>query len=302
MNKQNKLLVVCGPTATGKTQLGIHLSKKFNGEIVSADSRQVYKGMDIATGKDDGTGVKIWMLDVVRPDQEFSVAQYVWLAEKAIKDIRKRGRLPIIVGGTGLYIKAIVDGIDTLGVVPNPQLRMAYSDKSAQELFDLLFHLNPEVANGLNHDDRQNKRRLIRKLEIAQTGLPVKNEKERPNPEVLFLGLTTSLPKLYQRIDRRTDNWVKEGAEKELRKLLNHGYSWTLPSMSGIGYRQWKPYFEREATSEEVIQRWKFDEHSYARRQMTWFKKDGRMKWFDISEQKWENEIEKLVSVWVRKK
>jgi tRNA dimethylallyltransferase len=320
----NKLLVICGPTATGKTQLGVNLAKKFGGEIVSADSRQIYKGMDIATGKDlpseakfhsvlgktkFGIGyylfdrVPVWMLDVVLPNHPFSVADFHEIAHGIIENIWRRGKLPIIVGGTGLYIKAMIDGIETLGIPPNPQLRMAYTGKSVQELFDILFHLNPETANKLNNDDRQNKRRLIRKIEIAQAGVKItKKMKEWRNLDVLCFGLVISSQKLYERINRRIDEWVKGGAVEEVGKLLAMGYSWNLPAMSGIGYRQWRPYFEGKTDLSQVLQKWKFDEHAYARRQMTWFKKDKRIHWFDISGQKWENRVEKLVSWWTKKK
>lgn len=315
-----KLLVICGPTGTGKTALGIHLAKKFDGEIVSADSRQVYKGLDTATGKDipensnfqfsifkgrkrigcwkltDDT--KLWLVDVVESTEKFSVALYQQLATLVIDDIWQRGSLPIVVGGTGLYIKAVVDGIDTIGVPPNPQLRAAYTRKSAKELFDTLFHLDPDAA-WLNASERKNKQRLIRRVEIAQSrhgqrGLKSANTKK----DMFFVGLTAPYKVLRERIEKRIDQWVVAGAEDEVAGLLQRGLSWDSQAMSSIGYRQWKPYFEKTKTKEEVIQKWKQEEWRYAKRQMTWFKKDERVNWFDIGHDDWLQQVDKLVGSW----
>jgi len=322
----NKLLIICGPTATGKTSLGIHLAKKFNGEIISADSRQVYKGMDIGTGKDlpknsklktknsklnlktenFQTGyylfdqIPVWMLDVVEPNQEFSVAQYINLGQKVMVDIWRRKKLPIIVGGTGFYIKGLIDGIETLGVEPNWELRNRLERFSVQKLFEILARLDSSKAASMNASDRKNPRRLIRAIEIAnaKTQKPAKTQK---NFDTLLIGLKAPYQQLYQRIDERVDKQVKMGAEEEVKKLIKKGYQWDLPAMSAMGYGVWRPYFEGKETLGEVIKRWKFDEHSYARRQMTWFKRDKRVHWFDIVEKSWEKRVEDLVKSWYNK-
>jgi len=319
----NKLLVICGPTATGKTSLGIILAKKFDGEIVSADSRQVYRGMDIGTGKDLPkssrlpvgyylfSGIPVWMLDVVEPNQEFSVAQYVDLAQKIIKDVLKRGKLPIIVGGTGFYIKGLIDGIETLGVEPDWELRMRLESRPAQKLFDLLSRIDPIKAASLNASDRKNPRRLIRAIEIASKSRRLetatakagsryggKDQRQKISAEILCIGLKAELKELYKRIDERVDERAKLGVEKEIKKLIKKGYYWNLPAMSAMGYREWQPFFEGKATKEEIIQKWKFDEHGYARRQLTWFKKDERIEWFDITSPSFKNKVEKLVESW----
>ena len=371
----NKLLVICGPTAVGKTGLGIKLAKKFGGEIVSADSRQVYKGMDIGTGKELPVNPKfeipaqfylspsgsirtrleeqfwagrqnskfqigyylvnktrIWMLDVVEPDYRFSVADYVRCAELVIKDIWKRGRLPILVGGTGFYIKGIVDGIETMGIKQDWKLRERLTSCRVNELTSLLKKLDSERWKLMNESDRKNPRRLVRAIEVA---LQIRNSKsetlnksqiqnspdfsnrESSTPTLcvecrdkfktkntLFIGLMAPNEILYERIDKRVDERVKQGIIDEIKRLLKMGYSWENSVLGQtIGYKEWKEYLKNSKTQklqnsklrEEIIRKWKYNEHGYARRQMTWFRKDKRINWFDISKKGWENEVENLV-------
>jgi tRNA dimethylallyltransferase len=221
-----------------------------------------------------------------------------------IEDIWKRGKLPIIVGGTGLYIKGLVDGIETLGVEPDWELRARLESLPAQKLFDLLARLDPVKSASMNVSDRKNPRRLIRAIEIASKSRRLKTEDRRQKikAEILIIGLKAEYEELYKRIDKRVEERVKMGVEKEIKKLIEKGYSWNLPAMSALGYREWQPFFEDKATKEEVIQKWKFDEHGYARRQLTWFKKDKRVKWFDINKNSWEKRVEDLVKPWYNKK
>lgn len=363
-----KLLVICGPTATGKTDLAIKLAKKFNGELVSADSRQVYKYMDIGIGKDlpqfshfskenlrEIPGIerpkfrvlnsrkartrkfsfgdkfrigyylvedtKIWLYDIVEPDYQFTVADYVKCANLVIEDIWQRRKLPILVGGTGFYIKAVIDGIETLGVPPDWELREKLENKKIEELKDLLKKLDPLKWNKMNESDRKNSRRLIRAIEIAYSKLArsvstyqymeTKTINQRSqNPKLkdlvkdlklntLFIGLTASYKILYQRIDQRVEERVRQGVENEIEKLLKMGYSWENSVLgTTIGYKEWKPYFEKKSTLQEAIQKWKFAEHGYARRQMTWFKKDERVNWFNILEPSFKEDVEKMISKW----
>ena len=276
-----KILVLSGPTGVGKTALAVKLAQKFNGELISADSRQIYKGMDIGTGKDTD---QIWLLDVVFPDQPFSVADYQKLAHTVIKDIWKRGKLPILVGGTGLYIKSIIDGIGTVGIPQNQKLREKLSKLSLSDLQKTLQSNNPYKWNSMNSSDQQNSRRLVRAIEIASSKmLPAKDKRLTANSQTIHLALTAPNEILYQRIDDRVEKRVKQGIINEIKSLLSKGYTWDLPSMSACGYRVWEDYFEKKATLAETIQKWKFEEHDYARRQLTWFKKDKRVRWFDIT-------------------
>jgi tRNA dimethylallyltransferase len=293
----NKLLVIAGPTATGKTRLAIDLSKKFNGEIVSADSRQVYKGMDIITGKETARGVRIWLYDVIKPNQKFSVADYYDLAWKAITDIWERKKLPILVGGTGFYVKAVLEGIGTMGIGPDWNLRSKLSNYQINELQIYLKKLDRKRWEKMNESDRQNPRRLIRAIEIAKNRKSLTVNRESSNFDSLMIGLTAPYKVLYQRIDERVEERLKMGAEREIKKLLDQSYDWDNSVLgTTIGYREWRDFFEGKASKEEVIQKWKYDEHNYARRQMTWFKRMAVV-WFNISLQGWQ-EVEKLVKAW----
>lgn len=297
-----KILVICGPTATGKTSLAVMLSKKFNGEIVSADSRQVYKGMDIGTGKEWARGVKIWGYDLIDPKKEYSVSQYLRFVKKTLGDIWNRGKLPILTGGTGLYIKGVVDGIPTVDVPRNKKLRENLENKTATELFENLSMLDTIRAGSMNSSDRKNPRRLIRAIEIAQWRLQHGEGKKRLTIKnqllVLMIGLSASKESLDYRITERVDARVKAGAKMEIEKLLKHRVSWHHQSMQALGYRQWRDYFEGGVDENIVIDEWCREEIRYARRQMTWFKKDKRINWFDINEAGYQKRVEILVKKW----
>lgn len=296
----NKLVIVCGPTATGKTAIAVQLAKKFNGELVSADSRQVYRGMDIGTGKDTSSlqGIPIWMYDVVYPDESFSVSQYQKEAKAHIEDIRKRNKLPIIVGGTGLYIQSLTQTIPTSVVKPNSSLRKKLEKQPIESLQILMREECMHVWGLLNDSDRNNPRRLIRKIELKRAGIHILEKPMATTKDICWVGLKTGYKDLYARIDKRVEKRVKQGVIDEVKSLLQSGYTWDLPSMSALGYREWKEYLEGKASMEDVIQKWKYDEHGYARRQMTWFKRNKDIHWFDISKDGFEKNIESLVCSW----
>jgi len=300
-----KVLVICGPTATGKTKLAVALARSFGGELVSADSRQVYRGMDIATGKDlhEVRSMPLWMIDQVNPDQEFSVSQYVVGAQKAIEDIHERGKLPILVGGTGFYIQALTHPLDTIDVAPNVSLREELKHASVAELTKRLIALDAHTWKDMNASDRVNPRRLIRRIEILSSRSKAPSVAHVKRYDALTIGLTASNEKLYQRIDRRVDARMKAGVLDEVKLLVSAGYAWDLPSMSGLGYRQWYGYFtvgvrERAVLLPSIIQQWKYDEHRYARRQMTWFRKMEGIAWFDTGSSAYTIEVEQKVRAW----
>lgn len=278
----NKILVICGPTATGKTSLGIELAQKFNGEIISADSRQVYRGMDIGTGKEWSDDVVIWGYDLVSPKEEFSVSHFLNFAKEKIDDILNRGKLPIVVGGTGFYIKGIVDGITTVDIPQNKSLRKILEEKSVDELFEMLSNVDSIKSASLNSSDKKNPRRLIRAIEVAQYSLdnPSSNKKIINKNNFIQIGLTTSLENLRERITKRVKQRVKMGMKNEVKKLLDSGVDWSMQSMYSLGYRQYRDYFEGGVPEEVVIDEWTREEIKYAKRQMTWFKKDKRISWY----------------------
>ncbi len=314
MNKINRLLIICGPTVSGKTSLGLKLARLFSGEIISADSRQVYKGMDIITGKDlsasskakhgfyDFDGIKVWGLDLVKPNQEFSAAHWLNFSHKIIKSIWQRKKLPMIVGGTGFWIKMLLDPGDSIGIPPDWELRKELSDWSIDKLSNYLKKLDKKRWEEMNQSDRNNPRRLIRAIELASFSHKP-NKPTQTNYDSLIIGLKAPKKFLYQRIDQRVKQRFKQGAEKEVKDLLRKGYSWDLASMTGIGYQEWREYFEGFKTKDEIIQAWKYSEHAYTRRQLTFFKKllrqaQDKSRWFNIKKKNWQQEVVKLVETW----
>jgi len=298
----NKLLVICGPTATGKSDLAFSLSKVLAGELISADSRQVYKGMDIGTGKDKERVGPILGYDLVDPKKEFSVAQYIGFAKDAIEKIWRNKKLPIVVGGTGLYIKALVDGIQTVDIPRNDILRAGFDGKTVEELFDTLSQVDSVKAASLNSSDKKNPRRIIRAIEIAIDKSGVKGAKSpKINADVLFVGLTASKETLNERIEKRVVKRIYQGIEREIENLLKTGVSWDSQAMQSLGYRQFRGYFEGEQSIDEVEYLWAHEEQKYIKRQITWFKKDNRINWFDITDPNYKKKVERLVKKWYSK-
>lgn len=251
----NKLLIIIGPTATGKTALAISAAKKLNGEIISADSRQVYRGLDIVTGKDkeEYGGVPVWGIDLVDPDYNFNVSDYVDYARAKTREIQNRGKLPIVVGGTVLYIKALLEPFETINVPPNEKLRKELYKLSVEELQKKL------GENRMNESDFRNPRRLIRAIEIKESK-QMPDQVRHDTFDTTIISLTAPLDYLYGRINKRVDERIQAGASEEYQKLLEK-YSPTLPSMSAIGYK------------DQNAELWKLHEHQYAKRQVTFIKK-----------------------------
>ncbi len=274
------LLAIVGPTAVGKTALSLHLARVFNGEIVSADSRQVYRWMDIGTAKPtpaERAAVPHHLIDVVDPDEEFSLALYQDMATAAIADIAARGKSPLLVGGTGQYLAAVLQGWQLPRVAPRPDIRAALerqaAELGAEALYERLKAVDPVAAASILPG---NVRRIIRALEVYEaTGKPISKQRSvQPPPyriTTIWLTLPTSV--LYARIDARVDAMMAAGLLDEVRRLLERGYHWDLPSMSGLGYREFRPYFEGRATLEEAVARLKYDTHAFARRQPAWFRR-----------------------------
>lgn len=289
MNNQ-KLLVICGPTATGKTKLALHLAQKFNGEVISADSRQVYKHMRIGTGRGDENQpageIDILGYDLVNPNQEFSVSQYLDFANNKIDKVLKDGKLPILVGGTGLYIKAVVDGIGTVNIPPDKSLREKFKNSSVEELFSSLKKIDSKRANLMNDSDRQNPRRLVRAIETSKNSSSLGLSLRETKYDVLMIGLTAPKEVLKQRIDRNVEDRVKNGFGEEVEYLKKNGFWEGVPKVT-LGYRQWPD-----------IEKWKLEEFKYAKRQMTWFRREGRINWFDVTKPNYLGKVEKCLEKW----
>lgn len=273
----NKLIVILGPTASGKSDLAIKLAKEFKGEIVNADSRQIYKEMDIGTAKPNKKEMNRLphhLIGIVNPNQEFTLAQYKKLAVKTIQDIQARNRLPFLVGGTGLYIQAIVDNLKIPQVRPDKKLRVKLEKLSNQKLFQKLKKLDALAASAI---DPHNKRRLIRALEVCLiTKKPFSQQREKGSPlfEVLEIGLKTGPEKINQRIEAM----LKKGLVQEVKKLVQK-YDSNLPAFSAIGYQEIIAYLRKKTSLTEAKQLISQHTRQYARRQMTWFKRDKRINW-----------------------
>jgi len=276
-----KLVVILGPTASGKTGLSIKLAKRFKGEVISADSRQVYKGMDIGTGKvtkGEMQNIPHYLLDIVSPKTRFTVTQYKTRVLKRIKDIQKRNKLPFLVGGTGFYIEAIIDGTAIPPVKPDWKLRKRLEKETTTNLFKRLEKLDPQRAKTI---ERYNKRRLIRALEIIiKTNRPVPPLKKNPiDSEVLILGIKRDAKELKKLIKTRLLKRLREGMTAEVKKLHNQGVSWKRLEEFGLEYRYLALFLQKKLTKQEMIEKLGKEIEHYAKRQMTWFKRDKRIKW-----------------------
>ncbi len=293
-NNKIKLVSIVGPTASGKTSLSINLAKMFDAEIVSADSMQIYKGMDIATAKpssSEQSGIKHHLIDFLDIKESFSVAQYCDLAHKVIKEISAKGKLVILVGGTGLYVDSLINNITFCDCDSDDALRKElysiYEDKGVEYLLAMLYEFDPEMTDKLSVE--KNVKRIIRAIEVYKTtGVTMTqhniNSVKSSSPyDVVKIGLTaTDRQYLYDRINLRVDMMVENGLIDEAKEALKENHSNTA-SMA-IGHKELLPYFEGKATVDECIENLKMQTRRYAKRQLTWFKRDTDINWFNIDE------------------
>jgi tRNA dimethylallyltransferase len=285
-----RLVAIVGPTGVGKSRLALHLASLYHGEIVSADSRQVYRYLDIGTAKPspkEQAQIPHHMIDIVNPDDDFSLARYQELAYQAIENIQRRHKLPFLVGGSGLYIRAVLEGWRIPRVSPDPEFRYNVEKRATgsgiDEIYQELIRVDPEAALKI---DRRNVRRVIRALEVhTKTKRPFSQLRptEAPKFNIFIIGLTADRDELYHMVDERVDMMIEQGLVDEVENLLKMGYDLNLPAMSGIGYRQIGQYLAGELTMQDARQKIKVETHRFIRHQYAWFRlKDEKIHWFNV--------------------
>ncbi|NCD00492.1 tRNA (adenosine(37)-N6)-dimethylallyltransferase MiaA [bacterium] len=305
-SNKNKAIVIVGPTSSGKTSLGIKLAEKFSGEIIGADSRQVYKGMDIGTGKDlkdytflnnkkEKIKIPYHLIDVVLPSEEFNLVKYLKLANKALDDITERGKLPIIVGGSGLYVQALVDNYTVSDSKPNKKRREELEKMSKEELYSIIEKDNKYFAKRINNSDKNNKRRLVRYIEILEGDKKLNKRIEHPKFDFLVIGSKVAQEKLKDNIYKRLISRLEEGMVDEVKGLYKNGLSWERLDSFGLEYRYVSAYLRKKITYQEMVDKLFIEIRKFSKRQNTWFRrweKQGR-------EIKWVNKVkdaEKLIN------
>lgn len=298
---KQKILILVGPTASGKSALAVELARTCGGEVISADSRQVYRGLDIGTGKiskREMRGVPHYLLDVASSRRTFSAGDFVRLAEQAIAEITSRGRLPIIVGGTGFYIDALIGRVQLTDVKPNTALRAALGKRSAPQLFAQLKKLDPERAKTMDTpSERNNKVRLIRAIEIARAAKRPTIERRSPSFDALWIGLRPSDAKLRRNITARLKARLRAGMVAEARKLHAAGLSYKRMEALGLEYRSLARHLTGEISRDEMVRELESDIWRYARKQIGYWKRNKDITWFDAN----PNTILARVQGWIKK-
>lgn len=289
---KEKLFILMGPTAVGKTGLSIELAKSLNGEIISADSMQIYRYMDIGTAKvtiDEMSGIPHHLLSIVNPDDSFTVSNYKQMASKHITDINNKGKLPIVVGGTGLYINSLVYKLNFAQVAPDESIRDRLNsivlDKGNDYLHKLLLNIDPESGARISINDTK---RIIRAIEIYELTGKTMTEYNKDfrvfneNYDLIMICLNMDRSKLYDRINQRVDLMIEQGLISEVEEILKMGYDKDLVALQGIGYKEIIMYLEKQSSLDEAIDKIKQASRNYAKRQLTWFRRDNRIKWMDV--------------------
>jgi tRNA dimethylallyltransferase len=283
-----KTIILLGPTATGKTELSIELAKNLNGEIISADSMQVYRGMDIGTAKptlEERQGIPHYLIDIRDPDQEWTVSDFVEETQSSKFKIQNDGKIPIIVGGTGLYLWSLLEGFSFPITPADKELRNRLEKLPTSTLYARLSTIDPEAASKIHPND---KKRIIRALEVHElTGEPISklqerrtSNVERGTQEYKLVGLNLPREELYARINKRVDSMIEKGLIEEVKGLLAKGYSKQLFSFQALGYKEVLEYLDKKWTKEEMIEELKKRTRNFARRQMTWFRRFKNVNWF----------------------
>lgn len=293
------LIILTGPTGVGKTELSLKIAKEYNGEIISADSMQIYKEFNIGTAKIDTNQTDIihYMIDIIDANTEFSVYDFQQQVKKLIEEINLRGKMPILVGGTGLYINSIVYNLTfqekSKDTAYREYLNSLLQEKGLEYLYELLLEVDPESAKQI---DRNNSHRIVRALEISKTGKKDNSNFNSKNNEynLLYLGLNMQRSKLYENINIRVDQMINQGLIKEVSELVEK-YSENSQAFKAIGYKEVISYFKNDISLEEMVELIKKNSRHYAKRQITWFKRDDRIIWLDKEDESIFERVKKLV-------
>ncbi len=285
-----KVIVICGPTASGKTGLSVKLAQRMNGEVISCDSMQIYKDMTIGTAKvtkKEMQGIPHYLIDFVSPDERYSVAEFQKDAEKAIGDIVARGKTPIVVGGTGLYVDTLVYHIQYPEIETDLEYRRKLEkmteEQGLEKLYQKAKEIDPQAMEKISNNDQK---RIMRVLEIyhqtgkTKTQLEIESRREEPPYEYLVYSIDMDREKLYDRINRRVDIMIEQGLIEEVQALLKK-YNQFPTAMQGLGYKEVVSYLQGNMTKEEMIETLKQETRRYAKRQLTWFRKNKDIKWID---------------------
>ena len=293
-----KVIVIVGPTGIGKTKLSVDLARHFNTEIISADSMQIYKGMDIGTAKvtkDEASGIKHHLIDIKEIEESYSVFESQINIRKKITEINKMDKIPIIVGGTGLFIKAAL--YDYTFLKEEKRETQTYEGISNEELYEKLVSIDKESANKIHVNNR---RRIIRALQIASSDIKksdiIKSQKHKPLYDIKMIGLTTDRKTLYKRIDNRVDKMLEKGLLDEVKAIYDKYKGQNYQSLQGISYKELFLYFDKKITLEEAIDLIKKKSRNYAKRQYTWFNNQFRVNWFDVDFNNFDNTVKEVLS------
>jgi len=293
----NNLIVICGPTAVGKTDLAFSIAPEINGELISADSRQIYIGMDIGTGKDIPEGEHIWLTDIIEPTKSFGSGLFQRYANEAIEKIHEAKKTPIVVGGTGFYINSLIKPSEYQHIPPNENLRQKLNQKSVAELQNILQKIDNPRWQAMNHSDQNNPHRLIRAIET--TSAP-KNISPFPEYRTHTVGLIASPEFLIQKITTRVQKRLESGFAKEVQGLMKQYPNFPdTPGGKTMGYAEMVQYLKGSLTEDVMIAQWKKREIDYMKRQITWFKKQPNIVWFDITDKNWYAEAVNQLKKWM---
>ena len=301
-----KVLVIAGPTGVGKTNLSVQLAKHFDGEIISGDSMQVYKEMSIGTAKireDEKQGVPHFLVDTYHFDEDYNVKIFQEKARAYMNEISERKHMPIICGGTGLYIKSVIYDYQFIDQKQDDDFMKFLQSRSTDELWGLLKVIDGKVCETIHHNNRQ---RIVRALCMAHDGEKksdiLESQQHQPIYDAYVIGLTMDREKLYERINLRVDKMMEDGLFEEIDELVKkHKNVWDLQSFQGIGYKEWKAYFEGNASKEECVEKIKKNSRNFAKRQYTWFKNQMPVHWYDVADENFMMQVREDVDKWLSK-